>query len=419
MKVALLVPPSPFLFEPMAFPPLGVLYLSSYLKQRGHEVTVYDYNYLKGRGGDKWQKVEESDVIGFTGTTPQFSSIVEIFKNVKKSLSDKCWVIGGPHASVDPESCFTAGFNIVVVGDGEFSLSSIIEGEHEKKAICISKPIQYLDVLPFPDRSAVDLKQYHYKIDGDEATSLISQRGCPYQCAFCSHWQGYREVRYRSVQNVVDEINALKNTYGYRAFMFWDDEFNLNRTRTKLLCNALQPQQIKFRCFIRANLFDVDVAKAMKDSGCVEVGCGVESGSQHILDNIDKQTTVEQCTDARKICKTCGIRFKAFIILGLPGEDLNSIEETREWLRKNDPDDFDVTINTPYPGSPEWEHPENYDLIFDKAKMRKKLYQGNFYKGPPKSPVATKALSAARLVELRDEIEDEFNRKIKSRSLYE
>jgi anaerobic magnesium-protoporphyrin IX monomethyl ester cyclase len=421
MKVSLLVPPSPFLFEPMTFPPLGVMYLSAYLKQHGHDVIVYDYNDPNS-GKGKWPSVEQSEIICFTGTTPQFSEIVNLHKTLKTTLADKLWIIGGPHASVDSESCLKAGFDGVVIGDGEIALHRIIQRKIERGQffgkLKFFLPVMNLDLLPFPDWSAVDLKKYHYKIDCEEATSMITQRGCPYSCAFCCHWQGYRETRYRSPQNVVSEIQALQNSYGYRAFMFWDDEFNLNQIRTIKLCEALKPLQIKFRCFIRANLFDERLAQAMRDGGCVEVGCGVESGSQRILDNNNKQTTVEQCTRARQICREHNIRFKAFIIVGLSGDDDGSISETKEWLRKNEPDDFDVTINTPYPGSPEWEHPENYDLIFNKEKMRKQLYRGTFYKGPSKSPVATKALSARRLVEIRDEIEDEFNRKVKSRDLW-
>jgi radical SAM superfamily enzyme YgiQ (UPF0313 family) len=419
VKVALLVPPSPFLIEPLTFPPLGVLYLSAYLKTRGHEVVVYDYNDQRGRFDYKWNKIEKADFIGITGTTPQFKDMVKILDwNFKQHDygKNKMFVAGGPHASSDPKSCLEAGFDSVVVGDGEYALQDIVE---KKTHYIFSHPVGNLDNLPFPDWSAINIKRYHYKVDGSAAMSVITQRGCPYACAFCCHWEGYRKVRFRSPENVVEELEQLRNLYDYEAFMFWDDEFNLNRERTIKLCEALKPLEIKFRCFIRANLFDAEVAQAMKEAGCVEVGCGVESGSQRILNVIGKGTTVEQNTIARNICRMLGIRFKAFTIIGLPSEDEESVEETREWLRKNEPDDFDVTINTPLPGSPQWEHPEQYDIIFNKEAMRKALYQGTFYKGPPNSPVATSHLSAQRIVQLRDEIEDEFNRKVKSRDLWQ
>jgi len=417
MKVAILIPPSPFLYEPLTFVPLGPLYLSAYLKRQGHKVVVYDCDDYKMRmQSKKWAVVEKADVIGITGTTPQFREMVRFLQWCKRHEVGKWFVAGGPHASCDPRSCVDAGFDSVIVGDGEYTFEAILKN---KTRFISSYPIENINALPFPDWSAVNIRNYHYKIDGSEAMSMITQRGCSYACAFCCHWNGYRKVRFRSPENVVEEIELVRGLYGYEAFMFWDDEFNLNRKRTLELCAALKPLQIKFRCFIRANLFDSEVAYAMKEAGCVEVGCGVESGSQKILDIIGKMTTVEENTEARKICRMLGIRFKAFTIIGLPGEDEKSVAETREWLRKNEPDDFDVTINTPYPGSPQWEQQEKYDLRFDKEAMRKSLYDGSYYKGPAKSFVSTSSLSAERIVQLRDEIEDEFNRKIRSRWLYE
>jgi len=418
MKVAILIPPSPFLYEPLTFVPLGPLYLSSYLKRQGHEVVVYDYNDGKTRMGEKWSKVEKADVVGITGTTPQFKDMIHFLNWIKKHEfgKDKIFVAGGPHASCDPKSCLDAGFDTVVVGDGELAFEDVLRN---KTKFIFSHQVENINVLPFPDWSAVNIKNYHYKIDGLEAMSMITQRGCPYACAFCCHWEGYRAVRFRNPDNICEEIETLQNLYGYEAFMFWDDELNLNRKRTVELCVELRPLKIKFRCFIRANLFDAELAYAMKEAGCVEVGCGVESGSQRILNIIGKQTTVGQNTEARKICRMLGIRFKAFTIVGLPGEDEESVEATREWLRKNEPDEFDATINTPFPGSPQWEQAEKYDLIFDKEALRKSLYDGTYYKGPSRSFVSTSHLSAQRIVQLRDEIEDEFNRKIRSRWLYE
>jgi len=418
LKVALLNPPSPFLYDPLMFPPLGILYLSAYLKRQGHEVVVYDYNDHKGRMSKKWDKVEEADVIGITGTTPQFKDMVHFVNHIKRHDygKDKWFIAGGAHASSDPKSCLDAGFDTVIVGDGEYAFEDVLK---KKIRYIYSHPIDNINTLPLPDWSAINIRNYHYKIDGLEAMSMITERGCPYACAFCCHWEGYRKVRFRSPENVVEEIELLRNLYGYEAFMFWNDELNLNRNRTLELCAVLKPLGIKFRCFIRSNLFDAELAQAMKEAGCVEVGCGVESGSQRILNIIGKGTTVEQNTEARKICAMLGIRFKAFTIVGLPGEDEESVAETREWLRKNEPDDFDLTINTPYPSSPQWEHPEKYDLFFNKELMRKTLYDGSFYKGSPKAFVSTSGLSAERIVQVRDEIEDEFNRKIRSRWLYE
>ena len=414
MKVALVIPPSPFLFEPLTFPPLGPLYVSAYLKQHGCDVSVLDYT---SSVFCDWHDVEEVEVIGVTGTTPQFSKMVEFAHVVKTEFKNKILVAGGPHASSDPQSCLEAGFNYVVVGDGEKAFLNIIN--HGSASPIVYDSVKNLDSLPFPDREAIDIKRYKYKIDGLEATSVITTRGCPFSCAFCCHWPGYQTVRYRSPKNVVDELQFLMGTYGIERFMFWDDEFNLNRKRTLTLCQAFKPLKIKWRCFIRADLFDATLGKAMKEAGCVEVGCGVESGSQRVLNNIHKGTTVYQNTEARRICKELGIRFKAFTIVGNAGETNETCQETLDWLKKNEPDDFDVTVNVPFPGSPQWEHPERYDIIFDKKAIRRSLYSTTFYKGPPKSLVATSHLSPEEIVEWRDRIEDECGRRIRSRWLWE
>lgn len=418
MKVTLIVPKSSFLLEPLTFPPLGPLFISSYLKAHGHEVSVYDDSEACAtKRGEGIKKISEADIIGITGTTPQFKEMEEWVYLIKTRFGNKTLVAGGPHASCDPKSCLEVGFDYVVVGDGEQAFLEILK--NGASSPIIHAPITELDPLPFPDRRAIDIKRYKYKIDGLEATSMITARGCPFNCAFCCHWPGYRMVRFRSPKNVVDEIKQVQTEYGFQAYMFWDDEFNLKRERTLVLCQALKPLNIKWRCFIRADLFDVKLAEAMKEAGCVEVGCGVESGSQSILNNIHKGTTVYQNTEARRICKEKGIRFKAFLILGLPGEDVESVNATRAWLRRNEPDDFDVTVFTPYPGSPVWEKPERYDIRFDKGAIRESLYSESYYKGPPKSWVSTKALSAEQIIRLRDEIEDEFNRKFRSRWLWE
>lgn len=157
----------------------------------------------------------------------------------------------------------------------------------------------------------------------------------------------------------------------------------------------------------------------MREAGCVEVGCGVESGDNSILKTIQKRCTVKQNTLTRKICKEEGIRFKAFTILGLPGESKETAYATMNWLLNEQPDDLDITVFTPYPGSPIWEHPQLYDVQFNKAEIVQNLFAETFYKGPKASLVSTSHLSSEEIVQLRDEIEDKCGRKMKSRWLWE
>jgi len=422
MKVALVAAPSLFLPEPKTFPPLGAMYLAASAKKCGFDVDVIDLtgeeNYL-----EKTSNFSAYDVIAISATTPQFHYAVEMLNVLRRKQPKATIIIGGAHPSVEPQSCIRVGFDLAVAGEAEVEfpliLSRLENGWKPKGEIVYAQMPMDLDALPFPDRDCIKLQQYVYIIDGIRATSIITQRGCPYSCSFCCHWKGYNITRFRSSENVVEEIRHVKERYGYQAFMFWDDEFNLNQRRTVELCEALKSLDIKFRCFIRSNLFNMQIAKVMREAGCVEVGCGVESGSDKILQIINKRTTVKQNTLARRICREVGIRFKAFTILGLPYESKETAYATMNWLLDNQPDEFDVTIFTPYPGSKIWEHPQQFDVQFDKAEMAQSLFEESYYKGPKKSPVSTSQLSAEEIVNLRDEIEDKCGRKIKSRWLWE
>ena len=137
MKVAILVPPSPFLYEPLTFVPLGPLYLSAYLKRQGHEIVVYDYNDQRGRFDYKWNKIEKADFIGITGTTPQFKDMVKILDFIKQHdyEKNKLFIVGGPHASVDPKSCLDAGFHTVIVGDGEYAFEDVLKNKTKIPAL--------------------------------------------------------------------------------------------------------------------------------------------------------------------------------------------------------------------------------------------------------------------------------------------
>ena len=418
MQVTLINPPSPFLIDERMFPPLGLLYVASSLEKAKIDVDVLDLNGIAAYENEVTKTAEKSEnnIFGISSTTPQFPVAIRILKAIKSVKPESMVIIGGPHPSVQPQSCDM--FDKIVMGEGENAIFKALEKGGEKY-IDSSKAdslISDLDTIAFPARHLIDMKSYHYEINNEPATSIITQRGCPFGCAFCCgrYIPYYRNVRYRSPENVRRELEELNNRYGFKAFMFYDDEFNLNKRRTIELCEHIKPLGIIFRCFVKAELFDEEIAKAMRNAGCFEILSGVESGSERLLKyRIKKHTTPEINSRTRKLAKQHGIRFKALMSIGHPGEDEESILATKQWLLDNAPDDFDITIIQPYPGSSLYDHPEDFpDLIYSKPDFDSEVafYKGKI--GEYRSYVRTPKLTEKEISHWRDEIEIEVRKKL-------
>ena len=406
MKIELIILPAPYLIDQKVFPPLGILYLASYLEQQGHKVTVYDL-----LGVNEWEKEVEkiasndSHVIGISATTPDFPIAIKTLKIIKKVNSLKSVVIGGAHATLAPEECVKAGFDNVIVGEGWTGFEECIKNPKQK--IHHGKMINNWDKMPPPARHLIDMDSYHYEIDGVKSTNIITQMGCPFSCIFCSgrNVKEFRKVRKRSALNIMQEIDYLKERFGYEGIMFFDDEINIDNIRLITLCHMLKKRNVKWRALARTNLTNEYQIKVMAECGCKELLWGIESGSQKILDLIKKGTTVEQNNKAIELCKKYGIRTKALVIVGFPSETKQDIMLTKKWLLDNKPDDFDVTILTPYPGSDIYDNNKEYDFEFHMDYS----HDVAFYKGVPgkyKSYVRNSHLSYKEIVALRDDMEE-------------
>jgi len=409
MQVLLVNPPSEFLIDENVFPTLGLLYLSSYIKNAGYkDVSLLDLN-----GNHYLPDSIDADIVGFYSNTPQFPVVLELNKKIKSINKNKLakYVIGGPHVSGRPQDAIDY-FNYVVVGEGEKAFLDIVRsidsGKPVEEGIKRYEYMKDIDSIPFPDRDLIDIHNYKYIINGLNATTVITSRGCPYRCAFCANNAWGKTIRLRSPENVIEEIKILKNKYGYNAFMFFDDTMTVNKKRMMSICNMIKDLNIIYRCFIRSDTVNREVLIKMKESGCVEVGLGIESGSPRILKIVDKGEKVEQHMQAIRLCREVGIRVKGFFILGLPGENEESIKETTDFLEECNVDDFDITIFTPYPGSIIYQNKEKYDIKFDGD------YEDYWYKGKPghyKSVISTSSLSSEDIVSRRDEIEKRFRGK--------
>jgi len=381
--ITLIFPTSPFLLNQAVFPPLGIMYLSAYAKQHGLTVQCLDL------GIGHTPEMAKSDIIGISFTTPQRD---EAFKLAKRfNQEGRVALGGGPHPTHMADECLSNGFHHAVKGRGEQWLVD------SKEAIPI-------DDYPFPDRSALPLDKYHYEIDGIQATPIMTSRSCPFHCAFCAKIDN--DFQMQSAERTIAEMNHVHDVYGYEAFMIFDDVFVSSKKRLRKMVEDIG-NKYALRCFARSNLLDDESCSLLKKLGVVEVGIGIESGSTEILKKNMKGTTRGMNTNAVKRLHDHGIRAKAFLIVGLPGETTATVMETADWVYEAKPDDVDVSVFQPMPGSPIFANPEKWEIQYE--------YNGKpgWYKGTPgdyESIARTEGLTGSEIIAYRDMLENEFKR---------
>jgi len=396
--ITLINPDSPFLTDPKVMPPLGILYILASLKQ-----MKFDADFIDLAGGVE-AEIPLSKAFGITATTAQYPNALFLLKRLKKSYPDIKVAIGGPHATLVSEKCISDGFDSVVVGEGEFVTGQLATGR--KSGIIRAPSIQNLDLLPFPDRSLV--ADYNYTIDRKRTATMMSSRGCPYACTFCSkNWR--RKIRFRSAGNVICEAEEIAKL-GYEGIMFYDDEMLFDWERDRQIYEGIYDLGFVWRCFTRANFLHLEKYRKrinkMADTGCKEILIGVESGCDHILKNINKQTTVKMNESAIKNLYNHGIRVKAAMIVGLPDETNETLTDTWNFCEKMEDfvSDWDFSVLVPYPGSDIYENSSKYDVFFDTADIYHPFKVGNEWR----AVVSTHGLSRDAITNWRNKFHKRF-----------
>ena len=401
-RITLVIPPSPFLINDKVFLSLGVLYVAGHLQREGWDVDVLDL-----KGVTDWEirvrsMAEDGDwPVGISVASADLPIALEILRTIKAQAPQRLVIAGGPHPTISAEDCEL--FDRVVVGDGVAGIMAALEQDEK----FVREPmIKDLSSLPRPARDLLDVESYSYQIDGRSATNVMSQFGCPYGCAFCCgrNIAEYRKVRFREPADFVAELDELHDEFGFTAFMIHDDEFNLNRRRLLEVCDLLSERDYLFRAFVRSDLFDDEVAVAMKKAGFYQIDAGVESGSDRILEILEKGLVVADNTRARAIAGKHGIRFKAFVTIGHPSETEEDVLSTRDWLLANKPDDFEMYVISPYPGSKIFDNKENYDLEFD-LDFSKDITSITRRYGEDRSLVSNSHMSQEKIARLRGQID--------------
>jgi radical SAM superfamily enzyme YgiQ (UPF0313 family) len=451
-RICLIIPPSVFLLDERVFMSLGILKVAAVLEQEGIAVEILDLS-----GISNYEEVlsvhlrsNVTQCFGLTATTPQMPAVTKIQRTIRLARPSARIILGGPHvtlvhAAVKHEhkrgmvgraarsmKQLSSMFDVLVTGDGEMAIfealrdtpSALVDGDNPESPLFLKGSA--IENLPFPARHLIDVATYQYSIDGTRALSMIAQLGCPFGCGFCGGRMSpfLRRVRTRSAHNIVQEMVHLYHTYGVTGFMLYDDELNVNPKMVslmKLITDAQTRLGVEFRLrgFIKAELFTDEQATAMYQAGFRWILVGFESGHPRMLDNIQKKATRDDNTRCMEISRRHGLKVKALMSLGHPGESEETIRATRDWLVDVRPDDFDATVITTYPGTPYFDEaletspgiwtytcPTSQDRLHGVEVDYRHVAE--YYKGTPGSYTAfvyTDNLSSEQLVHLRDWLE--------------
>jgi radical SAM superfamily enzyme YgiQ (UPF0313 family) len=337
--------------DPALDVPLGLLYVAAAAREAGADISCVDLAFDT--------QLPYADIYAMQVHTTAYNAAIRA-RDQCKAINPNCLIIvGGPHPTAMPQET-AKDFDIVVPGEGEWVVQDIIREKRFYPHIAPRQLITDLDSLRFPARDIVPLHDYHRRVGDEQATSIITSRGCPFGCAFCSSKIMFDHVRYRHPDAVVAELTMLRDTYGFKSFVFYDDTFVLKRNRLYPLLERIKELGISFRCNGRAGYNTYEDFVRLKEAGCHTVSFGVESGSQKILDRINKHCRVEDNYQVIQDAKKAGLVAKAFLIVGLPGETWDTIEETKRFIDQADPDVYTLFRFVCYPGTPIWRNQKAY-----------------------------------------------------------
>lgn len=452
--VCLVIPPSVFLLDERVFVSLGILKVAAVLEEAGYEVELLDLSGIENfvEIAELHARTSRARVFGFTTTTPQLPAAVRIADRVRSVRPDARLVVGGPHVTLVHSAVkleqrkgrisrahqalerLKQVFDVLVSGDGEFAIfraleattTTVIDADDPSNGMFMNN--QQYDAMPFPARHLVDLASYRYSIEDRAATSIVAQLGCPFGCGFCGgrNTRSLRNIRVRSTASILREIEELHRDYGFTGFMFYDDELNVSRSMSQLMDGISDLQSrlgvdFRLRGFVKAELLTDEQASAMSRAGFRWLLCGFEAGHERILANINKGATLDDNTRAMDTAHRHGIKVKALMSVGHPGESEATVAALHDWLIANHPDDFDCTVITTYPGTPYYDeavpHPDRRGVWTYTCRSGDRLYAqeidfaqvAEYYKGNPDGGyhayVFTDHLTSERLVELRDWVE--------------
>ncbi len=425
IRVLLINPKAKFKFIDF---PLALHYLKSSLDNLDIDINVriIDLNVFN-ENFERYVNDFKPDFIGITATLPLANSAISLAKIIKRIIPSSNLIAGGSQPTLTPE-VFLKDFNIVVRNEGELTLCDIVKKmplkningiSYKRENKIIHNPrrnlIENLDQLAFPDRTDTSLYLEHRYLE-KQIIPIMATRGCPYQCIFCSKEICGTQLRYRSPENVVKEMNIITSKYKNIVFQFRDDIFTFNSTWTIKLCELIIKNKLNYEwlCNTRADCISEDLLKLMVQAGCKRISLGAETGDDLLLHVLNKKLTVKQILNSSKLIHEAGLKLKYYLIVGIPGQTAESIQKTIRLIKIGRPDEIYCSVFTPMIGTKAWDNKEKLGirLLFDPNNIQdweKVYYQSNLNYEEAKPPIETQELTSNEIIHLRKKIFETFN----------
>jgi len=357
------------------YPPLGLLYIATYLDEHNISNKVFDTTFSSKKEFQKVLLDEKPQTIGIYVNLMTKLNVLEAILFIKNNLPDTHIILGGPEVTYSAENFLRYGADYIVIGEGEETMKELVESltlnresdfssihgiaflkDNQFLQTPAREKVRELDDLPTPNRKKIDLTLYlnaWKKHHGKNAISISTMRGCPYTCKWCSRAVYGLSYRRRSAKKVVEELSLIKKDYNPDSLWFVDDVFTISHKWMTSFRDELQSKNfiIPYECITRADRMSEEVIKMLKETGCFRVWIGAESGSQKVIDLMDRRVDVNQVRDMIRLTKKYGIETGTFIMLGYPGETEEDIEETIHHLKESNPDYFTITVAYPIKGT--------------------------------------------------------------------
>ncbi len=372
LNITLVNPPQ---FTKYPQPPLGLALIAAILEKAGYKVTLLDANALGLRPEDIPAMLSDTDIIGLTAMTPTISTALDIARRIRQSNPTVKIIMGGAHASMLPQETMALApeIDIIIRGEGDETVIEVVQALEGQRPLDSVAGITYhvegeitptadrtsmvdMDTLPFPAYHLLPLKKYRpHPPHGMflPFTAMVTSRGCPYHCAYCSKPVFGTKFRAQNPERVVAELDYLKERFGIKEVAFYDDSFSLDKKRIHILCDNILDSNLKitWTCETRVNLVDKELLRHIKQAGCYAVAYGIESAVPEIINTLHKDTTLEQVIEAVRYSREAGLQVVGYFMIGSPGETPDTIRQTIDFAKELKVDFAQFSVTTPFPGT--------------------------------------------------------------------